>query len=161
MSSDLVRNLQNVPLKVKRAVNQETVLAGERVIRHIRQRTARGVSARGRKFAPYARSTAKQKGRSAPVTLRANSIRSMLDTLAATPAQLSADGIARVTVRLTDGRKQRIGRFHQFGTRKMPRREWFGVTVRFAREHFQRTGERVNRALATDRRHRDTITVTL
>lgn len=118
--------------------------------RFIRSRTRRGIDRFGRRFAPYAPSTARQKGRFSPVTLRdtgemlgALSIRTndevKFDPRAGPPGSGQFRGpsgrfVSRedvtfgAAVNLKGARNRRIGRWHMTGTRHMPQRQWFGVT---------------------------------
>lgn len=161
MIEDVARDLQEIPEKIKDEVNRANRDATTSVIRHIQQRTARGIGTNGRRFANYRPSTARRKGRTQPVTLRASTTRSMLDDLAASQAGLNRGGYRNYRIRLRSREKERIGRFHQSGTRRMAKREWFGVTLRFAREHFSRVNARINRILPRDRRRRDEIIIGL
>ena len=143
-----------------RRLAQETRSAGlgETVVRLMRARTARGVNVRGRRFASYARSTARQKGRRQPVTRWARG--DMMNSLHARPPRRSAGqafkvGLAEVT--FASRRMEKRARRHIEGTRHMPRRDFFGVTTRESRvlrgelELIQR------RTIPRDRRRRTKI----
>ena len=149
--------------------------------RMIRSRTRRGIDRHGNRFASYAPSTAQKKGRFSPVTLEETgrmlgslSIRTNDDVDFDPSARPSGGGQFRdpssgrfvgrdqvafgATVNLKGSRNRRIGRFHIEGTRKMPQRDWFGVTDQEQRRITNVVGNRVTggieREVPDDRRRR-------
>lgn len=146
--------------KTTRRLAQETRDAGvgETVVRLIRARTRRGVSVRERRFAPYARSTARRKGRHQPVTLRDSG--DMLSSLHARPPRRAAEqtfkiGLAEVTFR--SRRMEKRARYHLEGTRHMPRRDFFGLTTRQSRILRDELELIQRRTIPPDRRRRTKI----
>lgn len=151
----------------------------------IRSRTLRGLSRRGREFPSYAASTARRKGRFSPVTLRESGkmLRSLTirdlgpEEAAQAPrgrgAQLRSPETGRfvskrevrfgATVNIKGSRNRRIARYHIEGTRKMPERDFFGLT-QSEQEEVLRTLDRgltrdIERALPEDRRRRVELTL--
>lgn len=92
----------------------------------MRRRTKRGISRRGRRFAPYRPSTAKKKG-SQLVNLTDRG--DMLSYL-----EVTQKGRYVQQIGLGDPFQALKGAMHQRGTKRMTQREWFGLTVREARE---------------------------
>lgn len=119
------------------------------------RRTARGEGVRG-KFRPYAPSTARRKGRSQPVTLRQSG--SMLGGMRVVlGARTATRRVASVT--LGSARDRRIARYHIEGTRRMPSRNFFGLTPRERAAVDRQYGMDVQRAVPKDRRRRIEIRV--
>lgn len=139
----------------KRAIEAETKRQLDEqandALRHLRSRTIRGIGINDRKFEPYRPSVAKRKGRSAPVSLQEKN--NMLGSLYVRPGSKG-----RREIIFRDRSQERIGRFHQFGTRnrngskRMAARRWFGVTLRYSRESFQKFARAMEVAIPTDRR---------
>lgn len=147
--------------------------------RFIRSRTRSGVDRFGQRFAPYAESTARQKGRFSPVTLTETG--RMLGSLEVREnedvtfeprgrgSQLRGAGGRFVSpgdvtfgasVNLKGSRNRKIGRIHIFGNPSggLPSRDWFGLTQReeerivsFLGANYRKAIERV---VPEDRRRR-------
>lgn len=120
--------------QIKRSLDEQA----EDALHHIRDRTLRGVGVNDRRFEPYRPSVAKRKGRSQPVTLRQSF--DMMNSLYVRPGSAGT----REIVFRDRGRNERIGRYHQTGTRnrdgskRMAQRRWFGLTLRYSRQAFQK-----------------------
>ena len=121
--------------KVKAKLDEQA----QDALRHIRDRTLRGIGVNGRKFEPYAPSTAKRKGRREPVTLRKSY--DMMNSLYSRKRGEKREIVFR------DRYQEQKGRWHQFGTRtkelrhvRMPARRWFGLTLRYSRQASQKFG---------------------
>lgn len=154
--------------------------------RFIRARTRRGVDRKGQRFAPYAQSTAQQKGRFSPVSLeesgqmlRSLSIRTNDDVTFDPGAAPTGGGQLRsretgrfvaqgdvtfgAAVNLKGSRNRRIGRYHMEGTRYMPQREWFGLTGREKQRVTNELGanifDAIEREVPEDRRRRVQIKI--
>lgn len=154
--------------------------------RFIRSRTRRGIDRFGNEFAPYAPSTARQKGRFSPVSLRETG--QMLGSLSirtnddvefdprlgppgggqlrnqSTGRLVSRDDIQfGAAVNLKGSRNRRIGRFHMEGTRHMPRRQWFGLTDNEEQQVVNELGtntlDAIGREVPDDRRRRVQIRI--
>lgn len=181
MATTLREQIEEDTRRVLQSIGSTT--AAERAARmardKIRARTARGVSRRGRRFPPYAPSTADQKGRFSPVTLRDTG--KMMGSL--TIRDLGPQNAERApsgrgsqlrgasgrfvsrenvqfgaTVNIKGSRNRRIARYHIEGTRHMPQRDFFGLTES-EEEEVLRTMDRgvmkdIERALPDDRRRR-------
>ena len=149
--------------------------------RFIRTRTRKGIGRRGQRFAPYAPSTARQKGRFSPVTLEekgrmlgALSIRTNDDVEFSPSARPVGGGqfrsrrsgrfVARdqvsfgATVNLKGSRNRKVGRAHIEAWGDLPERDWFGVTSQEKTRITNTVGNRVTggirRELPEDRRRR-------
>lgn len=139
--------------------------AGSEVIRFVRRNAARGVGQGGRRFAPYAPSTAERKGRRRPVTLRETG--QMLGSLKTRRQPPKQGGLLTgVDVRFGGAgggsrRNERIARFHLEGTRKMPARP-LGLT-RSQKSRLQRKfGVRLGKFFTpADRRRSTTLRIDL
>jgi hypothetical protein len=131
--------------------------AAEYLRRKMAERIARGVGSNGRMMAPYAPSTARQKGRTQPVTLRSDRGGAhLLDTI-----RVVKEGKRRV-IRVTDAGKARIGRYLLLGTRNMKARAWWGPTVRETKEAAQRFGAAISQTMKrTDKRYVQKIVVNM
>lgn len=153
--------------------------------RFIRSRTRRGIDRFGNQFAPYAPSTARQKGRFSPVSLEESgqmlgslSIRTNDDVEfdpSAGPAGggqlrggsgrfVSPDDVSfGAAVNLKGSRNRRIGRFHMTGTRNMPQRQWFGLTQSEEQQVTNELGtnilDAISREVPEDRRRRVQIKI--
>lgn len=142
--SDAVRRID---AETQRLLDEQARLA----LAHIKSRTLRGVGINERRFAPYRPSVAARKGRSAPVTLRDRY--NMIPSLHVREATKK-----RREIVFRDRAQERIGRFHQFGTRnrdgsrRMAARPWFGLTLRYSRTSTQRFGTKMQQVFETDRR---------
>jgi hypothetical protein len=149
--------------------------------RFIRTRTRKGIDRHGNQFAPYAPSTARQKGRFSPVTLeetsqmlRSLSIRTNDDVDFDPSAGPSGGGqfrnrgsgrfVARnevsfgATVNVKGSRNRKVGRAHIEAWGDLPERDWFGVTSNERTRITKAVGNRVTggirRELPDDRRRR-------
>ncbi|MCB0969275.1 MAG: hypothetical protein KDB37_20775 [Ilumatobacter sp.] len=134
--------------KVKAKLDEQA----QDALRHIRDRTLRGIGVNDRRFEPYRPSVAKRKGRTAPVTLRQSY--EMMNSLYVRPGA----GNKREILFRDRGRNERIGRYHQTGTRnsdgsrRMAQRRWFGLTLRYSRQAAQKFGQGFEVLTPTDRR---------
>lgn len=160
--------------------------AARRARRMIRSRTAQGVDRHGRQFAPYAPSTAKKKGRFSPVTLRETGkmLRSLsIRDLGPQNARRAPSGrgsqlrgpsgrfvseenvVFGSTINIKGSRNRRIARFHIEGTRKMPERDFLGLTdqqeSRLTGQFGRDIANAISRAIPDDRRRRIEIEFTL
>lgn len=103
-----------------KSVNRVLGRTGVQTINHIRQRTERGLDINDRSFEPYAKSTLKQKakvGSSTRVNLKGSS-----EMLRSMTSKRIKDG---VQVFLSD--RQGVGSYHQYGSGRLPKRQWFGL----------------------------------
>lgn len=115
---------------------------------------AQGLDEDNNPFAPYANSTAKRKGKRQP-DLTATGL--MLDRLT-----IRERGQAAVTIEPGTNRDRRILIFHVRGTRRMPRRDFFGVTpeeLNTLQRQYQIAGARAIKP--EDRRRRVSIRLNL
>lgn len=135
--------LKDVQKRIDDTVRKRLDEQAREALQHIRDRTLKGIGTNGRRFKPYAPSTAKRKGRREPVTLRQS-----LDMMNSLHTRSGGKNRREVVFR-DRGRNERIGRYHQYGTRnreagarreRMPARRWFGLTLRFARQSSQKFG---------------------
>lgn len=121
-------------------------------VKAMKERTIRGTGLNERRFKPYRPATAKRKRRSQPVTLVETG--RMLRDLHVQDRGRS--GYQQV-IKFASTDMEHRGRFHQFGTRKMAARPWFGLTTRERRKAndiFRRT---VIPVVKRDRRFRNRI----
>lgn len=148
--------LQEQERAVLEALPREVDSAADAVLVHMKRRTGRGVGVNERQFQPYSAQYAidEKGGRRQPVTLIRRG--DMMNAL-----QVRPEGRLKRVVRFTDRRQERKGRAHQFGTRRLPQRRWFGVTVRFARRLFTTFQANITAKLPKDRRRRFKIEINL
>lgn len=121
----------------------------------MRTRTLRGISIKELPFVSYAPETQEYKGRAQPVTLfdERHAGSHMLDAL-----HVTKEGRAWV-VSLRDARSKLLGRLHQEGRGRLPIRQWFGLTIRWTRRTFKRTGTRFQVSTPRDQRYKYRIRV--
>lgn len=127
--------------EIERSLPEAKRQAAELTVSLIRSRTARGVGVNERQFEPYSEDYARRKGRSRPVTL------------GSLPGSLKVIKRGRdYSVGFTDPEQQKKARFHVTGTRKMPRRDFMGLTTREARRVGEQMRLVITRSVSGDRR---------
>lgn len=137
-----------IDAQVKRGLDDQAADA----LRHIHDRTIRGIGVNDRRFEGYRPSVAKRKGREQPVTLRQTN--AMMSSLY---VRKGTAGTREIVFR-DRGRNERIGRYHQTGTRnkdgsrRMAQRRWFGLTLKYTRLALQKFGRGFDVITPADRR---------
>lgn len=131
--------------------------AGYKAVDIIRRRTRLGTDINDSSFPPYAESTVRRKIRkgqaAAPVTLTDTG--QMLDRMKVEGARDKS--VDRAFVRFGSARDNRIAGYHIEGTRRMPRRDFFGLTVSELQQVQSTFGVTVNRVRIPDRKVTQTI----
>lgn len=148
MTSGLRSLKAAIEAQAKRGLDEQA----QDALRHIMDRTIRGIGVNDRRFEPYRPSVADRKGRSQPVTLRQTN--AMMSSLY---VRKGAGGTREIVFR-DRGRNERIGRYHQTGTRnkdgsrRMAQRRWFGLTLKYSRTALQKFGRGFDVLTPADRR---------
>jgi hypothetical protein len=138
----MVRETGGVMLDRSRTVLRE--LAVEE-LEETKRRTQRGLDVNYQRFAGYAPSTARVKGREHPATLFESG--AMQNDLF---VESTRRGTARIRFRSRE--QERKGLWHHLGTRKMRARKWLGVGLRRSRRIKEKFDTRMHLTARFDRR---------
>lgn len=118
-------------------------------------RTRSGIDRFGNPFADYAPTTARRKGRTAPVTL--SETNAMLDNITVESTG-TLPGLVRRDL-VPDARGRRLLRLHISGTRRMPSRDPWGLTQPEGTALARHVRIYTQRVIPKDRRRRVTLTL--